>query len=90
MPRRKLDPLPPAAFYILLANCFIGPLITVPFYQLVIAAFATLVFMLWILFDTSRIITREDAELTPAVAAFELIIDLVGLHSWLMELLDEW
>ncbi len=77
------------SFFILLGYCFFGFLITIPFIHILFAAFGTLVFMAWLLFDTSRILLRTAPDLTPAIAAFELLLDIIGLHSWLMELFDE-
>ena len=42
----------------------------------------------WILYDTSNIINRAGEGESSAVAGFELILDIVGLHSWLRELID--
>jgi len=43
----------------------------------------------WILFDTSQIVHRADAELTPGIAAFELLLDIIGLHRWMLDFLSE-
>lgn len=72
-----------------MGNYFLGDLIRIPLYHVLIAAFGTIVFLAWVLFDTSRLIHRDDPELTPALAAFELILDIVGLHRWLLDLLKE-
>jgi hypothetical protein len=41
------------------------------------------------IFDTSEIVHRTDAGLTPGIAAFELLLDIIGLHRWLLDLLSE-
>lgn len=57
------------------------------------ASLGVLSFCAWILYDTSRMIHRweedeyEEEPLTPAVAAFELFLDIIGLFRWLLRLL---
>ena len=55
---------------------------TMPF-----AAFGTLVFSCWILYDTSDVVHRTFSMETAAFAAFELLIDIVGLFRHLLSLL---
>jgi FtsH-binding integral membrane protein len=56
--------------------------------ELLLVMFGVLVFACWILYDTSQILERADEDFTPGIAAFELIIDIVGLHRWVMDLLQ--
>jgi FtsH-binding integral membrane protein len=75
------------SFFIMVGGVLLGLLFSWPLMNLGLAAFGTLVFAGWILYDTSQILRLVDDLLTPAVAAFDLILDIVGLHSWLMDLL---
>ena len=43
-----------------------------------------------ILYDTGQIIENADDDLTPGKAAFELIIDLVLMHRWMLDYLQDW
>jgi hypothetical protein len=36
-----------------------------------------------------QIVHRADEELTPGLAAFELLLDIIGLHRWLLDFLSE-
>jgi FtsH-binding integral membrane protein len=75
------------AFFVLLSGCLILPFVWNNRLELLLAAFGTLVFGCWILYDTSQILERMDEDLTPGVAAFELMLDLIGLRSWVAGLL---
>jgi FtsH-binding integral membrane protein len=70
------------SFFILLGSCLLLPFAWNSSLNLLFATFGTFVFCCWILYDTSQILERRD-ELTPGTAAFELILDIVGLRSWL-------
>jgi len=78
-----------AAFFILLSSILVVPLAHSHWVSLGYSAFGTVTFLSWILFDTSQIIHRANAELTPGIAAFELLLDIIGLHRWLLDLLSE-
>jgi len=78
-----------AAFLILLSSILVVPLAHSHWVSLGYAAFGTITFLCWILFDTSQIVHRADAELTPGIAAFELLLDIIGLHRWLLDFLIE-
>ncbi len=53
--------------------------------QVAYAVLGVLVFFAWILYDTSQLIQEE---LVPEDAAFELLLDIVALHSWLLDLIE--
>lgn len=73
------------AFWVLIAGWIVSLLFPVPLFLLGWTALGVLTFGCWILYDTGQIIKRADADLTPGVAAFELLLDLVGFHSWILE-----
>lgn len=74
------------AFFILLVGGFIVPFSHSHREHIVYAAFGTFVFLCWILYDTSQI-SENAEELTPGVAAFELLLDIIALHDWMIDLL---
>lgn len=76
------------AFFVLLGGMVLSFFFHQPLIQLALTAFGVVTFGCWILFDTSRIIHRVDEDLTPGIAAFELILDIVGLQRWLLSLLN--
>jgi FtsH-binding integral membrane protein len=76
------------SFFILLGSCILFFFFQSHLLELLLVIFGVLVFASWILYDTSHILERKDADFTPGIAAFELILDIVGLHRWLMELLE--
>jgi FtsH-binding integral membrane protein len=76
------------SFFVMLGGCLIFFFMPVRPAMILLTAFGTIVFGCWVLYDTSQIMERADDELTPAIAALELMIDIVGLHRWLMNLLD--
>lgn len=73
------------SFFILLGGGLLSIAFSSSLYNLLLSGFGVLVFACWILYDTSQIIHRLDADLTPAIAAFELILDIVGFFRWLLE-----
>jgi FtsH-binding integral membrane protein len=75
------------SFFILVGGCLLLPFAWNNIADLLLAAFGTLVFGCWILYDTSQLLERRDEDLTPAVGAFELILDIIGLRGWLQNLL---
>jgi hypothetical protein len=78
------------AFFALLGGCAAALFVESTAYLLFLTGFGVLTFAGWILYDTSRIVHQADADLTPAVAAFELILDIVGFHRWLLDYLSVW
>jgi FtsH-binding integral membrane protein len=78
------------AFFILLGGMILSIFTPHSAFAVGLTGFGVLTFGCWILFDTSQIIHRADETLTPAVAAFELLLDFVGMHSWLLDLLHYW
>ena len=78
------------SFFILLGACFILPFFHVRGMNLYISAFGTFVFAGWILYDTSNLLERRNnADYTPGIAAFELLLDLIGFFRWLLSLLGD-
>jgi FtsH-binding integral membrane protein len=76
-----------AAFWIALLSTVImlffpGMRATMPF-----AAFGTLVFAGWILYDTSNVVHHVDSTEAAGFAAFALLLDLIGLFKNLLNLL---
>lgn len=76
------------AFWIILGAGLLAIFVHAPILHLAIAALGTVTFGCWILYDTSQIVNRRNEKLTPGVAAFELLLDIVGLFRWLLDLLD--
>ena len=76
------------AFWILMGVGLLAIFVHAPILHLAMAALGTVTFGCWILFDTGQIVNRRDEKLTPGVAAFELLLDLVGLFRWILRLLD--
>ena len=77
-----------AGFFILLGGLIVLFFIRSNIFHVGLSVLGTLVFSAWVLFDTSCIIHRSDSDLTPAIAAFELYLDLMGLFSYVLDLLD--
>ncbi len=77
-----------AGFWILIVGFLLLWLTGSTLLHVVLSAFGAVVFSGWILFDTSRIVGRWDPNLTPATAAFELFLDIVGLFSYILNLTD--
>lgn len=75
------------SFFVLLGGSIILAFFHVPRLDIAIAAFGTFVFAGWILYDTSELMRRRDAEYTPEIAAFELLLDLIGFFRWLLSLI---
>ena len=76
------------AFWIILGAGLLTIFIHAPILHLALAALGTVTFGCWILYDTSQIVNRRDQTLTPGMAAFELLLDIVGLFRWILDLLD--
>ena len=80
-----------AVSFILLVGCLLlSFFVQHTIFLLCCTGFGVLSFGCWILYDTSQVIHRADAMLTPGVAAFELILDMIGFHRWLLEHLSIW
>ena len=75
-----------AGFWILLTGFALRHFFDTPLINVVLSSFGVLVFACWILFDTSRIVGRWDPELTPAIGAFELFLDIIGLFSYILDI----
>ncbi len=77
-----------SGFWILLGGFLLLLFADMPLFHVALSTFGAVVFLGWILFDTSRIVDRWDPDLTPAIGAFELFLDLVGLFSYILDLMD--
>lgn len=76
------------SFWVLLGGCILLPLTGIRPLTMALTGLGVVAFACWILYDTSTILERADDELTPAVAALDLMLDIVGLHRWITDLLD--
>ena len=76
------------SFWILMGAGLLAFFVRAPILHLAIAALGTMTFGGWILYDTSQIVNRRDGMLSPGEAAFELLLDIIGLFRWLLDLLD--
>ena len=70
-------------FFTILLSGILVPFSHSRFASLGYATFGTLVFLCWILYDTSQVIENDDVSFTAGVAAFELLLDIIALHEWL-------
>lgn len=77
------------AFWVILAGGLIALFLPFKLLTLGLSALGVVVFGCWILYDTGQIVNRQDPTLTPGVAAFELLLDVIGLFRWILDLLDE-
>lgn len=76
------------SFFVLIGAGLLLAFFQVPHLQTALAAFGTFVFAGWILYDTSNLLQRRDADYTPELAAFELLLDLIGFFRWILNLLN--
>ena len=75
-----------AGFWILLIGFFIYAFTGTAALHVGLSVFGAVVFCGWILFGTSRIISRWDPDIDPITAAFELFLDIIGLFSYMLDL----
>lgn len=68
-------------FWVLLVGGLLMLLIKVSVLSLLMGLIGTALFVGWILYDTDQILSRMDGDYEPAVGAFDLIMDIVGLRS---------
>jgi FtsH-binding integral membrane protein len=61
--------------------------IKVSFLSVLLGMVGTALFIGWLLYDTSEILNRMDSDYPPASGAFDLMMDIVGLRSWIERLL---
>ena len=78
------------SFMVLIIGGVLAVFVHSDIYQLLYSGFGVIVFAAWILYDIDQIVSREDASLTPTTAALELLLDLIGLHRWLLDHLNLW
>jgi FtsH-binding integral membrane protein len=77
------------SFFVLLGGCLIMAFFHIPRLDTAIAAFGTFVFAGWILYDTSELMRRRDTQYTAEIAAFELLLDLIGFFRWVLSLIGD-
>jgi uncharacterized protein len=75
-----------AGFWILIGGFLLLVFFEMPLFEVALSTFGALVFLCWILYDTSQIVKRWNPDLTPGIAAFDLFLDLVGLFSYILRL----
>ena len=78
------------AFFVLIGGWITSFFINSTGFLLGWTGFGVFTFGCWILYDTSNILNRAGDGESSAVAAFELILDIVGFHRWLLEHLNIW
>ena len=76
-----------ASFWILLVGFLISFIFDFPMLELGLSIFGVIVFLCWILYDTSQIVHRWDPDMTPAISALELFMDIIGLFHYLLNVL---
>jgi FtsH-binding integral membrane protein len=74
-------------FWFLVGGSLLLLFINVSFLSLLLGMVGTAVFIGWLLYDTSQILSRMDGDYSPASGAFDLIMDIVGLRSWVERLI---
>lgn len=78
------------AFFILIGGWIASFFISDPGFLLGWTGFGVLTFGCWILYDTSNVLNRAGDGVTSDVAGFELILDIIGFHRWLLDHLNFW
>jgi len=73
------------SFFLMLAGSFARFLIAAPWFHIGWTALGVLTFACWVLYDTGNIVRRADGAQDEQIAAFELFLDIVGFHRWLLE-----
>lgn len=76
------------AFYIMIGAMLVSVFIDIPLFTMFISGIGVLAFSGWILYDTSNMLLHHEEGESAAIAGFELLIDIVGLHAHLLSLLD--
>ena len=74
-------------FWFLIAGSLLLLFFKVGFLSVLLGVVGTAVFIGWLLYDTSEILNRMDSDYPPASGAFDLMMDIVGLRSWIERLL---
>lgn len=74
-------------FWFLIAGSLLLLFVKVSFLSLLLGIVGTAIFIGWLLYDTSQILSRMDGDYPPASGAFDLMMDIVGLRSWIESLL---
>ena len=77
------------AFFVLLGGGLLVSFRHSHWQHVAYAAFGTLVFLCWILYDTSQLTDDPEEDPTPGLAAFELLLDIIALHDWMIDLIKE-
>jgi FtsH-binding integral membrane protein len=74
-------------FWILLAAAILGFFLNLSAFSLIIGIFGSLIFIGWILYDTSKILLRADElNYNENLGAFDLFMDIIGLFSFVRSL----
>ena len=76
-------------FWFLIAGSLLLLFVKVSFLSLLLGIVGTAIFIGWLLYDTSQILSRMDGDYPPASGAFDLMMDIVGLRSWIESLLRQ-
>ena len=76
-------------FYVSLFGCVLLIIFPVKLLSLIMAMFGILIFVGWILYDTQQIRDNASYDYTPEHGAFDLIMDIVALRSWIQAFLDK-
>ncbi|MEY2863889.1 MAG: hypothetical protein RLY58_1596 [Pseudomonadota bacterium] len=74
-------------FWFLIAGSVLVLFIKVSFLSVLLGMVGTALFIGWLLYDTSEVLNRMDSDYPPASGAFDLMMDIVGLRSWIERLL---
>jgi FtsH-binding integral membrane protein len=75
--------------WVILGGALLSIFLPIPLMSVGLAALGVLFFGGWILYDTSQILQNREPGQTPGAAAFELLLDIIGLFRWLLRLLDQ-
>lgn len=76
-------------FYVSLVGCVLAIFFPIKLLTLGLSLFGVLIFVGWILYDTQQIRDNASFDYTPEHGAFDLIMDIVALRSWLQSLLEK-
>lgn len=77
------------AFWVMLGAILLSIFLPIPLLALGIAALGVMTFGGWILYDTGQIVQERHTGRSPGAAAFELLLDIIGLFRWILRLLDQ-
>lgn len=76
-------------FWVILAMGILLFFVDISVLSLLFGLFGTAVFIGWILYDTSQLLYRiDDSGYSPYLGAFDLFMDMIGLFSFIRQLLN--